>query len=275
METNLDINLREELENIQEVPTLPQVAFKLIALISDPTSSMSDISHIIEEDPPLVAKILKIINSGFYNIRNRITNVHQALVLLGMEEIKNLIFAISVYSTFYHIQQNQYFNFSRFWKHSASTAKMAIVLSKYLNFQFQQADFIGGLLHDFGRLVLQLYFRDIYEKVFNYSEEHLVPLYQAEKEVLGFTHAQAGFWLAERWNLPPEIRDILKNHHEVQESDIEEYPLRVIVHLETGEISPRGNDPGFQYACGGSGIVCGARRENSQSGARGWINRLR
>jgi len=231
METKLGINIREELENIQEVPTLPQVAFQLIALISDPHSSMTDISHIIEEDPPLVAKILKIVNSGFYNIRNRITNIQQGLVLLGLEEIKNLVFALSVYSTFYHIQQNQYFNFSRFWKHSASTAKMAIVLSKYLNFNFKQADFIGGLLHDFGRLVLQLYFRDVYENVFRHSEENLLPLYKAESELLGFTHAQAGYWLAEKWNLPPEIGDVLKNHHNVSEADIESEPLRVIVFL--------------------------------------------
>lgn len=231
MEPGIDLDIKKELEEIQEVPTLPQVAFKLIAMISDPNSSMTSISRVIEEDPPLVAKILKIINSGFYNVRNRITNVHQAIVLLGMEEVKNLVFALSVYSTFYHIQQNQYFNFSQFWKHSASTAKMAIVLSKYLGFDFRQADFIGGLLHDFGRLVLQLYFRDIYEGVFRFCEEKMVPLYQAEKEYLGFTHAEAGFWLSQRWNLPDEVASVIKFHHEVKSEDIDQNKLRVIIHL--------------------------------------------
>jgi len=231
MENKMGIDIRRELESIEDVPTLPQVAFRLIAMISDPSSSMAAISHIMEEDPPLVAKILKIINSGYYNMANKITSVHQALVLLGLEEVKNMVFALSVYSTFYHIHQNEYFNFSRFWKHSASTAKMAIVLSKYLGLNFNQADFISGLLHDFGRLVLQLYFSENYEAVFRHSESNNVPLYEAEKDVLGITHAEVGFWLGKHWHIPEEIMDIILHHHEPGETDVEEKPLRPIIYL--------------------------------------------
>ena len=231
MENQTGIDIRRELENIEEVPTLPQVAFRLIAMISDPNSSMAAISRIVEEDPPLVAKILKIINSGYYNMANKISSVHQALVLLGLEEVKNMVFALSVYSTFYHIHQNEYFNFSRFWKHSASTAKMAIVLSKYVGLNFNQADFISGLLHDFGRLVLQLYFSENYEEVFRHSESNNLTLYEAEKAVLGMTHAEVGFWLGNHWHIPEEIMDVILFHHEPTETDVEEKPLRPIIYL--------------------------------------------
>lgn len=205
----------KELDQIKEVPTLPQVAFKLIALISENTTSTREISRLIEDDPPLVAKILRLVNSGYYNLRNEVKNIHQAVVLIGLEELRNLIFAISVFSTFYHIKENEHFSFLKFWKHSAATGKVAAVLCKYLNLDFISTVFVGGLLHDFGRLVLQLYFQEEYIRAFEYCLEHHVSLYQAEREALNFSHAEAGYWLAQRWNLPEDLSLIMRDHHRV------------------------------------------------------------
>ncbi|MEJ2636528.1 MAG: HDOD domain-containing protein [Calditrichia bacterium] len=220
----------KELEGINEVPTLPHIAFKLIALISDDNSSMRAIGDLIEDDPPLVAKILRIVNSGFYNIRNEVKSVRQAVVLLGLEELKNLVFAMSVFSTFYHIKENEYFNFIQFWKHSASTSKVAAVLAKYLGFDFKHISFVGGLLHDFGRLVLQLYFQEDYQEVFEYALENKIGLYQAEKESMGFSHDEAGYWLAQKWHLPDELSTIMRYHHRITENDVENEPLLAIIH---------------------------------------------
>lgn len=220
-----------ELEGIKEVPTLPQIAFKLIALISDQKSSMREIGSLIEDDPPLVAKILRIVNSGFYNLRNEIKNIRQAVVLIGMEELKNLIFALSVFSTFYHIKGNEHFDFMQFWRHSAATGKMVVVLANFLGLGYPQGIFINGLLHDFGRLILQLYFRDDYEPVFQYSIEHQVPLYEAEMKVLEFGHDDAGAWLAEKWHLPEDLADTMKGHHRVDVDAIETKPLTALVHV--------------------------------------------
>lgn len=218
-----------ELEDINEVPTLPQVAFKLIALISDEGSSMREIGDLIEDDPPLVARILRMVNSGFYNIRNEVKSIRQAVVLIGLEELKNLVFAMSVFSTFYHIKTNEYFNFLTFWKHSAATGKLAAALSNYLDLKIGHQVFVGGLLHDFGRLVLQLYFREEYEKVFRYSIDNEVSLYQAEKESLGFCHDEAGFWLAQKWNLPDELTHIIRNHHRLSPEAVTDNPLAALI----------------------------------------------
>ncbi len=221
----------KELDGIHEVPTLPQVAFKLIALISEDRSSMREIGRLIEDDPPLVAKILKIINSGYYNVRNEIKSIQQAVVLPGMEEIKNLVFAMSVFSTFYHIKESQYFNFTQFWKHSAATGKAAAALSQYLKLDFGSAAFIGGLLHDFGRLVLQLYFQEEYQKVFKYSINENVALLQAEEEAMGFRHDVAGYWLAKKWKLPEDLMQIIGEHHRITEKTVEADKRTALIHV--------------------------------------------
>ncbi len=221
----------EELNGIHEVPTLPQVAFKLIALISEDKASMREIGTLIEDDPPMVAKLLKIVNSSFYNLRNEIKSIKQAVVMLGMTEIKNLVFAMSVFSTFYHIKENEHFDFLKFWKHSAATGKVATVLSGYLDLDLSNTAFMGGLLHDFGRLVLQLYFREDYQKVFEYSIEKNVNLYTAEREAMGFSHDEAGYWLAQKWNLPEDLAKILKDHHQITPEQIDNDPLTAVIHV--------------------------------------------
>ncbi|GAB4373611.1 MAG: hypothetical protein Kow0042_17610 [Calditrichia bacterium] len=221
----------KELEDIREVPTLPQVAFQLIALISDEKSSMREISNLIEDDPPLVAKILRIVNSGYYHLRNDIKNIRQAVVILGLEELRNVIFALSVFSTFYHVKESEYFSFLRFWKHSAATGKIAVAINKYLGIELPHSTFISGLLHDFGRLILQLYFREEYEKVFAHCISNNRQLVQAEKEVMGFGHDEAGYWLAQKWNLPDYLSDIILNHHQIRPGEVAKNPLLAIIHI--------------------------------------------
>jgi len=223
--------LLDELEEISDVPTLPHVATQLITLLDDPDVSFKRVATLIEEDPPLVAKILKLINSGYYHLAKEIRDVKQAIVYLGLDEIRNLVFAMSVYSTFYNVKRSEYFDYSQFWVHSAGTAKMAMVLSKYLKMSSYSSTYIAGLLHDFGRLVLQFFFSEQYQKVFQKSMEENVPLIVAERNELGLTHAQVGFWLAERWGLPESIALVMLNHHEVTEKDLEQNPLLALVHF--------------------------------------------
>ncbi len=224
-------SLLDELEEISDVPTLPHVATQLITLLDDPNVSFKQIATWIEEDPPLVAKILKLINSGYYSLAGEIKDIKQAIVYLGLDEIRNLVFAMSVYSTFYNVKRSEYFDYSQFWIHSAGTAKMALVLSKYLKMPGYHATYIAALLHDFGRLVLQFFFSEQYHQVFQKSVEERLPLYVAEKQVLGLTHAQVGFWLAEKWGLPQNIALVMLNHHEVTDKDLEQNPLLLLVYF--------------------------------------------
>ncbi len=149
---------KKKIEIIGNLPTIPAVAFQVMGIIADSNSSIKDLEKIISNDPPLAAKIMKVANSSFYRTTKEITSLHMALVVLGMEEIRNIVFAVSLYSSFHKLQNSRYFLFEDFWKHSVGVGKVALALAKYLKIKAQNAEFVSGLLHDIGRLILQSFF---------------------------------------------------------------------------------------------------------------------
>ncbi len=228
---NEQFNIRQELEAITDIPTLPHVVVRLMSLLEDPEVDFKEIASVIEEDPPLVAQMLKIVNSGFYNLSNTIDDLHQALVILGLDEIQNIVFADSVYSVFYNIQENEFFDYHLFWKHCVGTARLAYALASLVNSPFKRTVYTAGLLHDIGRLVLQLYFPEHYRKIFEIAHENQLDLLTAEVSHLNFTHTQAGFWIAEKWNLPETLKDVILNHHSLSEDAIRTKPINTFIFI--------------------------------------------
>ncbi len=231
LDAKVRVEIWNQLNNIDNVPTLPSIYFKLQRILSRPDASIQAVRKIIEEDPPTVAKILQRVNSGYYNTASTIRNIQQAIVMLGMTELYNIVIELSVLSMFRNIKESEFFSFDRFLKHSSATARTAAAIRKHLNLNFDNAEFTCGLLHDFGRLILCLHFEDLYREVFEYSIEHRLSLYEAESKHLDFTHAEAGFWLAKRWQLPHEIADVMLHHHVVAPEDAHVHPLRAIIYL--------------------------------------------
>ncbi len=224
--TEKQFNIQEELESITEIPTLPHVVIQLMSLLDDPDVDFKRIASVIQEDPPLVAQMLKVVNSGFYGLPNTIDDLHQALVLLGLDEIQHLVFAESVYSVFYQVQENDYFDYHQFWQHCVGTARLGYALAALAELPIKRTIYTAGLLHDIGRLVLQLYFPEIYEEVFAIAQQNQLDLLTAETSHLNFTHTEAGYWIAQKWNLPDTIKDVIRNHHQLDEKTIVKFPIR-------------------------------------------------
>ncbi len=228
---HIRMNIWHELKDIENVPTLPRIFFRLEKVYSDPNASIRVVCRLIEEDPPTVAKILQRVNSGYYNLTKNVHDIQQAIVVLGLTETYNLVMELSIMGMFESIEDTPYFNFNQFWKHSSGVARTAAALRKHLGLHFGNTEFSGGLLHDFGRLILCIYFREIYQEVFEYAQEHSISLYEAEQQHLNFTHTEAGFWLAKQWGLPEKISDIMLHHHTLSPEDVRTHPLRAIIHL--------------------------------------------
>lgn len=231
LDSKTRIEIWNTLKSIDNVPTMPSVYFKLDKLLSDPNASIVSVRRAIEEDPPIVAKILQRVNSGFYNLSREVNNIQQAIVMLGLTEIYNLVVELSILSMFQNMKESPYFSFDKFWKHSSGTARTAAAIRKHIGVSFDNVEFTSGLLHDFGRLILCIFFNELYQKVFEYSENNQASLYDAEMEQLNFTHTEAGYWLAKRWHLPTEVSDVMLHHHDVTPKDVREHPLRAIVYL--------------------------------------------
>lgn len=212
MATNLD-KIKKRILSIENLPTLPTVAMEVMSLVRNPDSSMADIVKVIQNDPSITTKILKIANSAFYGMRQRIDTINRALVVLGTNEISNLVTSIAVFKTFPVNPDKPSFDRKKFWSHCALSGEIAKSISIKLGMKTMSEVFTAGLLHDIGKIILDQYFHDDFIEALDLSYSQKLPLYETEKSQFGVTHAQIGGWVSERWKLPRNLIDCILYHH--------------------------------------------------------------
>jgi len=207
------------INSIGELSTLPTIYMKLSHLLSVPNASIKMISNIISEDPAIAAMVLKIVNSAAYGFYNKIGDLQHAVVILGLNEIKNLVLATSIYKVVKEFKASSAFDMQEFWKHSIGCAILARVLAETAYLKNPENVFTGGLLHDIGKLIHAAYLREDFNRVLVNVVETGSQMSESEKNILGFDHAQTGSALAEKWNLPRETVNMIAHHHLSHMSD--------------------------------------------------------
>lgn len=215
-------SFKKTLAEIREVSTLPQVMIKIMEIVTNENSSAADLAEEITNDASLTAKILKMVNSAYYGFYREIAKVSDAVVVLGFNEIRRLSLAISVFDMFEGHRLE-------FWNHSFVCAAMCDILAKERLLQ-EHGAFTAGLLHDIGKSILDQYFSDMFNAAQNLMEERSIAAHEAEMELFGFDHAEIGYWLSERWNLPVTLSEAIRFHHR-PESATETPELAQLVHL--------------------------------------------
>ena len=153
----------KKLKNIQDIPSLPVIVMKVNQMLDDYNTTNDSLARVIEKDQAIVFKMLLLVNSAFFGLREKVSTVKDASVILGFDAIRNIIISLSVFETLSKISQkksNELFNVDDFWKHSIAVA----VLSKYLSEKIGIGDpekcFVNGLLHDIGKLIMAYYLKD-------------------------------------------------------------------------------------------------------------------
>jgi putative nucleotidyltransferase with HDIG domain len=204
--------LDDVIAHIQDLPPLPALATDLLKSFDDENADLSVLAQKIAHDQALVAKTLRLANSSFYNAQAKIATVQQAVSLLGLREMRNLVIAAAVSGNFTQ-GRVQGFDFQAFWRHSIATAVCAKILARHLHLNQDRA-FTAGLLHDIGRLVVITQFSQPYEAVILYRSTHDCHLLDAERTVLGIDHCMIGDALAQHWHFPDDIRLAIIGHHE-------------------------------------------------------------
>jgi putative nucleotidyltransferase with HDIG domain len=199
------------IERIGDLPAMPGIVSEVLSLIDDPHTEMSEISAVIQRDPPLTAKILRISNSPYYGMKQYVGTLKLALVILGAREIRNIVLGISVMDTLADEKTDTRI-VSDVWGHSFLVGALAKRLGENMRLRLQSEAFIGGLLHDIGKLALARQLGEEYKRI--YRKGMAAALCDMEREVLGFTHADATAVLAQRWNFPETLADALRLHHE-------------------------------------------------------------
>lgn len=204
-------SLDKIVNSIREFPTLPEIFGQLTDAMSDPDTNINYVASIIEKDTASVTKLLKLANSSIFGFRNRITSVPQAILYLGFEEVKNLLLSLKIIQIFRTKDRNiQLIKPSDFWIHSVSTGVIARLIGSSVGIRNSEILFLGGVLHNIGRLLFYITLPDDYTEVLKVHRKERIPINDAERKIIGISSSLAGEMLAQKWKLPLQIIDIIK-----------------------------------------------------------------
>lgn len=223
------MNLTEYIKNNQQIATLPTVATRILKMIKSDNFSITEISSVVESDPGLTLKLIRVANSPLYGLRSQVTNVNTAIMALGLNKLTNIVLSISLYSKFLFNKQSDFAQLiDKFWQHSASTGVVSKHLCNILKQNYKELEFLGGLLHDLGKLTMMQFDSKRYFEVMTLVEkEHILDV-DAEKQIFGMNHLEVGREMAIQWQLPKELIEILSFHNTPKSSKENQLLIAII-----------------------------------------------
>jgi putative nucleotidyltransferase with HDIG domain len=201
------------LKSLKTLPPFPLVAQRALLLLNQTEVSIQELVDIVKFDPAITANVLRISNSAFFGLRREIHSLHQALLLLGTQELLKIIIACGATRLFCRSTPGYFSDRLGLWRHSVSVALMANLLARELDHPERATSFTAGLLHDIGKVVLSLYVDQKFSEIMEVVDGRGVSFQAAEKEVLGIDHAQLGGEMARLWDFPDRLRLVINLHH--------------------------------------------------------------
>lgn len=222
------------LESIRNLPTLPMAIRKLGGTIRSPSADAHRVASIIEDDPSMMARILRIVNSAFYGGIEPITSVQQAVARMGFTAVNNIAMSTAVFSAF-ETGDAAAFDREAFWHHCIATGMAASVLYERCRAQLTRrytTDILhlSGLIHDIGKIIFEQSFHPSFLNALDVSQKQHLPLCLAEPMCIGADHAEVGGWLAAKWKLSPDLISVIRWHHEPHNADVEHIELVMLCH---------------------------------------------
>lgn len=207
------INIKTIIKDIDRLEPIPQAFQKVLTIVNDPDSSISELTDVVKYEPSLTANLLKICNSSYTGLKVEVDSVHRAVALLGMKKVGELILLASASKNFDKPQSGYDLKAGELWKYSVSSALLARELAERVETVDAHFVFTAALLKDMGKLILSQYVSDSFEKINTLVTEKKFSFMEAEKEVIGIDHAELGGILMEKWQFGKKMVTLIKNHH--------------------------------------------------------------
>ena len=212
------INPHEAVKKVTTIATLPEVTAKIIATVEDPKSSAQALHKIVSHDPALVTRILKVVNSAFYGLPGQIGSIERAIVLLGLNAVKNIAVAASLGQLFRGAKLSDTFSAKDLWRHCIAVGVASRELARQMKLQMAEEAFLAGMIHDMGILVsMQLWpeqIRAVCDRASHaIGASDVATFCEMEREMIGADHQQLGLALAEQWKFPQGCQLVAGNHH--------------------------------------------------------------
>lgn len=207
---------REIVGRLAALPSSPGVYWELTRRVFDPNAGPNDIADVVSRDPAMSAKVLQIVNSAYFGLAQPMTSVHQAVAYLGIELVRGLALSAHIFTLFEHAGCVPAFDIGQLQMHSLVTA----MLAQHLVLDPGRTDeaFVGGLLHDVGKLVLALGLPDKFTTAVELAKATGTSLNAVEHDIFGVSHSAVGAYLLGVWGLPPSVVECAAHHHAPDES---------------------------------------------------------
>ncbi len=220
-QTKHDKGLKKIQKYLEKMPSLSTTVSKVLDVCNSPNTSANDLNKVVSLDPVLTGNVLKLINSAYYAMREPVTSLTKAIIMLGLNTIKNLALSTAILGNLGGKGASDSKGMEEFWSHSIATGVTAKSIASVTNVPKtdQEEYFVAGLLHDIGKIPLIRCFPNDYIKVSNFSFARNVPLHAAEKKVFGIDHSAVGKMIADKWNLLGFLHDTICFHHSPDSSD--------------------------------------------------------
>lgn len=206
--------LTKKVNQLNNLPAMPSVLSSLGECLSQNASTV-DIGRVVElisYDKSLAMQCLRVANSALFRRRNNVETVREAVLALGLSRIRDLVYSCSLPKLFFDLKHGM--PPVTFWRHAMGTALISQHFAKQLSVENYEKLYLAGLLHDIGILVNSLLFPEEFHKALVLAQTSKIPLWEAEQQVLGFTHCESGRVLADFWKLPPDIAEVIEFHHQ-------------------------------------------------------------
>lgn len=201
---------------VRDLPSLPEVVNKVMELVQDPNSSAAQLSKVISHDAGLTSRVLKLVNSAYYGFPKQISSIQHAIMILGFTTMRGLVLSSSIFKIFAPRGDNaDMLDYKELWKHTLLSAIAAKHINKYMGLNQDEHIFSAAILHDIGKIILDQYDHANYIQVSGEVSDQLdfVSLIKAEENYCGISHSDMGYLLAEQWNLPMNISESIRCHH--------------------------------------------------------------
>jgi putative nucleotidyltransferase with HDIG domain len=205
-------------ETIEYLPPVPIVMSELVEAINDENADFQRVGNIISKDPSMSMNILKIANSAFYRIPNRVSTIDHAVRMIGMREVASLCLACTALKALKPSPTLPVIDLTAFWRHSVATGVFARLLCRELNIGLLNNLYLAGLMHDVGKIVIDRFAHEVYKAVIAVTSDEGISFIDAEQRVMGGSHDKVGGWLMEKWRLPLVYINVAKYHHAANEA---------------------------------------------------------
>jgi HD-like signal output (HDOD) protein len=213
-----EARIKKMVDRIRDLPPLPTLVSQILQILSKPETPLEEIEAIISKDQALVAKLIQVGNSALYGGMQKVSTLRQVLTRLGLKTIRNLVVAASTRGFFMHDRKGMRLWGQFLWQHAVETALAARRIADTIKYPEPEEAFIGGLVHDIGKLVILMLFAEPYREILKLKKVRQMASIPAEMQVLGCNHEQIGRLLLDRWNMPDSTKACAEFHHRCRES---------------------------------------------------------